>query len=159
VEQKIRACLLIKTEAARIGSKLSSTLHEPHIGLKAKLLKAPKVKVPLNIRICRALKRKDSIDMTFDLAQVRMLIHFYWAIHGLRQRWQTLNSSNELNTKRFAIIHTYIHSLFTWVLLFLRNHGNGEKEVWKFGHLEADLQRNTSIKSSEKKSTHMKARG
>jgi hypothetical protein len=36
----------IKTEAARIGSMLSSTSHEPHIGVKSglypKLLKAPK---------------------------------------------------------------------------------------------------------------------
>jgi len=62
VEQKIRACLLIKTEAARIGSKLSSTSHEPHIGVKAgrypKLLKAPKGKVHVKIGIWRALKTK-----------------------------------------------------------------------------------------------------
>jgi hypothetical protein len=38
----------IKTEAARIGSMLSTTSHEPHIGVKSglypKLLKAPKGK-------------------------------------------------------------------------------------------------------------------
>jgi hypothetical protein len=76
--------------------------------------------------------------MTFDLAQVKCSFTFIGPSTGLRQRWQNTKQKQRIKYegKGFAIIHTYIHSFIIHLgLLFRRDLGNGEKEVWKFGHL------------------------
>ncbi len=88
--------------------------------------------MPLKIGIWRALKVKASIDMTFDLAHVKCSFICIGPSTGFRQGWQTLNSSNKLNTKLFAIIYTFIIHIHLG-LLFLRDLGNGKKE---FGSLD-----------------------